>query len=113
MLPLVALLLAADPQPTPSAAAIESLRAALATDAPLADLAGKDFAKVPLTKADAAAARELLWTAHAARIAKERAAEVEALKLTDGDKEMPLFLKTFGDKPTAGHSLWFSMHGGG
>jgi hypothetical protein len=112
MLPLLALLLAADPKPVDSAAAVAALRAALAAD-PVADVAGKDFATVPLTKADAAAARDLLWAAHAARITKERAAEVAARKLTDGTLEMPFFLKAFGDKPASGRSLWISMHGGG
>src|SRR3954454_24617516 len=112
MLPLLALLLAADPTPADSAAAVAALRAALAAD-PSADVAGKDFAKVPLTKADAAAAREVLWAAHAARVAKERAAEVAARKLTDGTLEMPFFVKAFGDKPASGRSLWISMHGGG
>ncbi|MFO0810738.1 MAG: hypothetical protein U0746_19080 [Gemmataceae bacterium] len=110
MLALLVLVLVADPKPTESAAAVESLRTALASDA---DFSGKDFVKVPLTKADAATARELLWKAHAARMAKDRTAEIEALKLTDGDKAMPIFLKTFGDEPKAGRSLWISMHGGG
>lgn len=112
MLPLLALLLATDPVPADSAAAIAALRTALAAD-PAADVAGKDFARVPLTKTDAAAARDLLWTAHAAHIAKDRATEVAARKLTDGALAMPFYLKAFGDKPAAGRSLWISMHGGG
>lgn len=112
MLAVLALLIAADPTPADSTAAVAALRAALATD-PTTDVAGKDFAKVPLTKADAATARELLWATYAARITKERAAEVAARKLTDGKLEMPFFLKSFGDKPATGRSLWISMHGGG
>lgn len=97
-----------------SGSAIKELRAALdAAPAPLADLAGKGFAKIPLTKADAATARELLWSAHVALIKKERAAEIKDLVITDGKLEMPIFYKTFGAKPKDGRSLWISLHGGG
>jgi hypothetical protein len=95
-----------------SAEAVKALKAALPT-APLAELGDKDFAKVPLTKADAAAARELLWQAHADMIRKERSPEIKDRVLKEGKLEMPFFYKTFGDKPKGGHSLWISMHGGG
>jgi poly(3-hydroxybutyrate) depolymerase len=104
----------AAPDPTKSADAIKALRAALTTPpASLAELADKDFAKVPLTKADAAAARDLVWKAHVARIRKDRAGEVKDRLLKDGELEMPFFYKTFGDKPAGGRSLWISLHGGG
>src|SRR5206468_7969899 len=94
--------------------AIKALQAARATPpASLADLADKDFAKVPLTKADAATARDLLWKAHVAVIRKDRAGEVKDRVLKDGKLEMPFFYKTFGDKPAGGRSLWISLHGGG
>lgn len=97
-----------------SAAALKELRAALdAKPASLSDLAGKDFAGMPLTKADAASARELLWKAHSAIIEKDRAAEVKAKVLKDGDREMKFDYKTFGAKPEGGRSLWISLHGGG
>ena len=57
------------PPRTPASRPTPSRRCGPRSAAPpdsLADLADKDFAKVPLTKADAAAARELLWKAHAA-----------------------------------------------
>ena len=67
----------------------------------------------PLSKADAAAERDRQWKAHVAAITKDRAAELKAGKLIDGKLEMPIFTKTFGEKPKAGRSLWISLHGGG
>ncbi len=97
-----------------SADALKALKAALdAGPKSLADVGSMEFARQPLTKADAAAARELLWKAHAAMIERDRAAEVKARLLKDGDHEMPFFYKTFGKKPAAGWSLWISLHGGG
>ena len=81
--------------------------------ATLDGLADQDFAKTPLTKADAKAARELLWKAHEAIIRKERAEEIKEKRLRDGKLEMPFDVKTFGDKPKGGRSLWLSLHGGG
>ena len=97
-----------------STSAIKELRAALdAKPAALAELADKSFAKIPLTKEDAATARELLWKAHAALIQKDRAGEVKDLLIKDGKLEMPFFYKTFGKKPEGGRSLYISLHGGG
>jgi predicted esterase len=104
----------AGPDASNSAGALKALRAALdAKPASLAELADKDFAKVPLTKADAAAARELLWKAHAAIIEKDRSGELKDRMLKEGALEMPFFYKTFGKKPANGWSLWISLHGGG
>jgi predicted esterase len=97
-----------------SAAAVKELAAALdAKPAALADLADKPFAAVPLTKADAQTARDLLWRAHAAAVRKDRTAEVKNLLLKEGKLEMPFFYKTFGKKPDGGRSLYISLHGGG
>ena len=97
-----------------SADAVKALRDALAkSPAALTDLADKDFAKVPLTKADAATAHDLLWRAHVAIIQKDRDAEVKDRVLKDDKLEMPFFYKTFGTKPKDGRSLWISLHGGG
>jgi hypothetical protein len=105
---------AAEPDAGKSADARQALEKALADKpASLREVAAKDFAKVPLTKADAAAARELLWKAHVATIQKDRADEVKNLVLKDGDLEMPFYCKTFGKKPEGGRSLWISLHGGG
>jgi poly(3-hydroxybutyrate) depolymerase len=115
MRPLLVLLLAAlpafaAPDADKSSAAVEALRKHLADGAPVAD---EPFAAVPLTKADAAIARELLWKAHAERVRKDRAAELKDRKLVDGKREMPFAVRAFGEKPAAGHSLWLSLHGGG
>jgi hypothetical protein len=99
---------------TKSAVAVKDLKAAVeAGPKSVAELADKPFASVPLTKADAATARELLWKLHADIIKKERAEEVKARLIKDDKLEMPFFTKTFGKKPKDGWSLWISLHGGG
>jgi len=109
---LVAAPLLADPSDAAkSAAALTALREAL-TD-PAVDVAKKDFATVPLTKDDAAAAQELLWTAHVERLKIDRAQELRESVLKDGKLEMKFTEKKFGKRPEAGHSLWISLHGGG
>ncbi len=105
-------LLAADAKA--SAQAVADLKAELDKKPPsLIDLGGKDFSKVPLTKADSAAARELLVKAHFARMKLDRADEMKAKTITDDKLEMPYDYTVFGEKPEKGHSLWISMHGGG
>jgi poly(3-hydroxybutyrate) depolymerase len=97
-----------------SAEALGALREALAAGpASLGEVAEKDFARVPLTRADAGAARELIWKAHAALLTRDRADEVKNRLLKDGNLEMRFAFKTFGQKPDGGHSLWISLHGGG
>jgi predicted peptidase len=97
-----------------SAEVLKALKAALeAGPKSLADVGSMEFAKKPLTKDDAKAARELLWKAHTAIIERDRAKEVKDRLLKDGDKEMPFFFKTFGKKPEGGWSLYISLHGGG
>lgn len=108
------LALSAAPDAGKSAAAVEALTEALAAKPPdPTTLADKDFATVPLTKADAATAREAIWKAHVAARKTDRAAELKAKKLTLDKLEMPYDYKTFGKAPAGGHSLWISMHGGG
>ncbi len=95
-----------------SAAALKSLRAEL--DAlPRSEPLTGSFTTVPLTRPDAALARELLWKTHATRIEKERADEIKAGVLKEGTLEMPFSFETFGKKPAKGWSLWLSLHGGG
>jgi hypothetical protein len=110
MRPLVAVLLAAAPAFADSPAAVDALRQHLAAGGSPADPPAAD---TPLTKADAAVARDLLWKAHVERVKKDRAAELKDRKLTDGKLEMPFAVRPFGEKPAAGHSLWLSPHGGG
>ncbi len=102
------------PETSKSADAVKLLKAALADNPDALDgLANKDFARFPLTKADAAVAREMIWQAHVTNIRKDRATEVKDRVLTEGKLEMPFFYKTFGKKPEHGRSLWISLHGGG
>jgi predicted peptidase len=108
----------ANEQPSPnkdaSRTALSSLEAELAKGELWGlSLAAQDFARVALTKEDAAKARELLWLHHVARIAKERKEEIDKGLLKLDKHEMPFFLKTFGAEPKEGWSLWISMHGGG
>jgi hypothetical protein len=72
-----------------------------------------DWAKGDLSKADAKKAIELLWADHRERLAKGRAAEIEAKSIQLGDRKLRYLEKVFGDAPKGGRSLWISMHGGG
>lgn len=104
-------------QPPPAKAshdAVVAFEAALAKgDGSGESLAASDFAKVALTKDDAAKARELVWKHHADWVKKDRAAEIEARLLKYEKFEMPFFIKKFGTEPKEGWSLWISLHGGG
>lgn len=80
---------------------------------PLSEVASQPFAEFPLSASDAARAREILVKKHAEMIRKERAQEIADRKLVLGDLSMPFWMKTFGDAPKNGRSLWISMHGGG
>jgi poly(3-hydroxybutyrate) depolymerase len=104
----------AGPDAGKSSEALKGLRESLAAGpAALGEIAEKDFARVALTRADAAAACELIWKAHATLVTRDRADEVKKRLLKDGTLEMPFSFKTFGKKPEGGHSLWISLHGGG
>ncbi|QDV35403.1 alpha/beta hydrolase family protein [Tautonia plasticadhaerens] len=106
--------LLAQPDASESAGAVEALRAALDENRGMpADLAGEPFARVPLTREDAATARGLIWQAHEARIRRDRAGELEARVIEDGDLTMPFSYSTFGEEPEGGRGLYISMHGGG
>lgn len=96
-----------------SAAALAALRTGLESGDSWDDLLAAPFAHEPLTKADATAARDAIVAAWRARLVEERKAEIERRELRDGDLVMPFFLKTFGEMPAGGHSLWISLHGGG
>jgi hypothetical protein len=97
-----------------STAALKALQKALADSPRVHDgIAAAEFTRTPLTKSDAAAARELLWKAHVELIRAERAEEMKNRVIKDGDLEMPFAYKTFGKKPPGGRSLWISLHGGG
>ncbi len=106
--------LAAPPDAEKSANALRELTEALqAKPEKLSDLVGKPFALDPLSKADAAKARELIVAAYFANFPKDRKAEHVAKLLKDDKLEMPYSVAEFGKKPAEGHSLWISLHGGG
>lgn len=77
------------------------------------EIGGRPFAGVPLNKAQAAAARELLWNDHAAMIRADRAAEWNSNAITADGKTLRLKTKHVGNKPDGGWNLYISMHGGG
>ena len=72
-----------------------------------------DWVKGDLSKADAQKALEMLWADHCKRLAKQRAAEIEAKSIQLGDKKLRYLEKVFGTAPDGERSLWISMHGGG
>lgn len=76
-------------------------------------LAKQKFASASLTPQQVAEARKLLWDDHAAQVKSEYGQAFENRQLALGEREMPFFYKTFGEKPEGGHSLYISMHGGG
>ncbi|MGI9013854.1 MAG: alpha/beta hydrolase [Phycisphaerales bacterium] len=54
-----------------------------------------------------------LWNEACEQHRAALAAELEAEAVTVGDVTMRLLLRTFGEAPENGHSLWISLHGGG
>jgi hypothetical protein len=95
-----------------SSKAISELKAALGKEGDWSALGAAPCAKVPLTKADAATAKEQLAKAWAAQIAKERAQELRDKVIRIGDKEMRFELLSFAQKQGK-RDLFISMHGGG
>ncbi len=70
-------------------------------------------AEKSLSRADAEALLQKLWKARVEALKLERADEMQAKKITLGDKVMRWEERTFGETPMGGRSLWISMHGGG
>ena len=87
---------AAGPDAKRSGDAVTALKSAL-DEKPknFADLSMKDFATIPLTKADALAARNHLWESHRAMIREERSLEIKNKMIKEGALEMPFDFKTF------------------
>lgn len=95
-------------------APLAALRSFLAEPASTrGSLAERPFAAIPLTRADAKAAAQLLWEDFADRMRKERRAEMEANVIKIDEWSMPFTYRVFGKKPPTGRSLYISMHGGG
>ncbi len=66
-----------------------------------------------LDRAAAKAALDGAWKERVVELKTERAAEMEEKAITVADKTLHWKERVFGDAPSAGHSLWISMHGGG
>ena len=115
----VAGMLCAAPEvaPVASTGALASLRTWLGTAREARPALGEAaFARVPLTKEDAARATGLLWDDHAAFLRTTRAAELAAKAIRIGDRELKFEIVPFGKKeaaPAGGRSLFLSLHGGG
>ena len=110
-----ALLVAAVPPAARAAGPVDELKAWLAR--PAADrppLDGQPFATAALSKADAAAAQQLLWDDHVADAKATRAQEMKDMALTDGaGHTLKLLAARYGPKPAGGWNLFITMHGGG
>ena len=97
-----------------SAAPVDDLRAYLAHPAAARPaVADQPFAAAPLSKAEAAAAYDLLWADHVAEVKVSGRAELKANAITVGDQTLKLLTAKFGTKPAGGWNLFISMHGGG
>lgn len=66
-----------------------------------------------MSRGEAAAFADQIWAEHAEAVRAQRAAELDAMVLQDGDHTMRLLRRDFGETPEGGPSLWISMHGGG
>ncbi len=77
-----------------SVAALEHYLASDAAKRPALD--EQPFVKSSLTRADADAARRLLWADHIRRIKLTRAGEMQAKKIVEGKLEMPFDYRVFG-----------------
>lgn len=76
-------------------------------------IAEQSFARAPLDRPQAQAARQRLWRDHLANLRRERRAEWDAQTVALGEHTMRLKRKTMGQMPEDGWSLFISMHGGG
>ena len=92
--------------------AVKDLRAYL-NKYGLTDIDKQSFANTALSKSDAMTARDLIWKNESSRIRAECKKELESKVIEANGVKMPIWYKTFGDKPKGGRSLFISMHGGG
>ena len=98
--------------PAGTSARVESLRSALASGG-IAALSALPQAHDALSRDEAAAVRDLIWRAHADAERDARQREIASGEVRAGDVSMRYWMKTFGERPSGGRSLWISMHGGG
>jgi len=105
---------AAAVDPRASARALSQLMAWLeAEPGSRPGLVGQTFARTPLTRDDAAAARDALWRDAAAEIRRSRAEEHAARRITIGDFTLRYGTVVLGGEPAGGRDLFIAMHGGG
>jgi poly(3-hydroxybutyrate) depolymerase len=71
------------------------------------------WSRVPLTRAQAEAAKDLIVTDSMTKLRTERAEEWKQRELKLGELKMPFHYTVFGEKPAGGRSLYISLHGGG
>jgi len=69
--------------------------------------------KAPLNRSTSARVVDLLNADRLATLAAERKDEDDRKSITIGDATLRYMVKTFGEEPEGGRSLWISMHGGG
>jgi poly(3-hydroxybutyrate) depolymerase len=107
------------PSEDASHAALQDLETYLAEPrASRAPVDDQPFAAVPLTRADAEHAAELLWDDFAASVRETRAAEMGATEtraatISADGHSLRYYMARTGSEPAGGRSLFISMHGGG
>ncbi len=72
-----------------------------------------DDESAPLSRENAARAVQFVYESLLAAQREQRAAELDALSITLGDKSLKWLEKSFGDAPAGSRPLWISLHGGG
>ena len=77
------------------------------------DIKSQKFGSVVLTHADAAKARDLLWTDRLEFLRQERSMDMKSKVIRHGNLVMPYEYFVYGNKPKGGRRLFISMHGGG
>lgn len=76
-------------------------------------ISAQTFYQLPLTKAQAASARDLLWKDQVEVVTRTEKAAWDAGKFSLNGYDMAFKFKVFGSQPASGRSLFLSMHGGG
>jgi predicted esterase len=76
-------------------------------------LASQSWSQTSLTAAQAATAQSWLWEDYCKSQTPWATEVLAANQVSDGEFTMKFDLRTFGDAPQNGHSLYLSLHGGG
>jgi poly(3-hydroxybutyrate) depolymerase len=100
------------PAPTLSGV-LGELELFLRSGATLEEIPRQEWASRPLSREVAEQAGAMLAEAFAERTRAERKAEIDAKEITLGDHTLKWLMRSYGDRPAGGWSLWISMHGGG